>query len=51
MFHPNCVLTAANNVLDWDLPMELLPLTITNQADLLMGFDPDQIGHHAWDHT
>ncbi len=50
MIYQNCVLTAANSVLDWDLPMELLPLTITNQADFLAGIDIDAIGQHTWDY-
>jgi len=49
MFYQDALMSAATTVMDWDLPPELLPLTITNQAALLANVAPDLIGRHAWD--
>ena len=49
MTYQDCFLTAATSVLDWDLPEELLPLTITNQAAGLLGWDTERLGSPAWD--
>jgi hypothetical protein len=38
----------AHSVEDWDLPPELLPLTIANEAALLAGLDSDRMGSAAW---
>ena len=35
-------------LLDWDLPDELLPLIITNEAAQLAGLDSDRLGAPAW---
>ncbi|MGN7876650.1 hypothetical protein ACTJKJ_24095 [Roseateles sp. 22389] len=37
MTFQDCLTAAADTVLDWDLPAELLPLTISNQASMLAG--------------
>ena len=42
------ITTATSHVLDWDLPDELLPLTITNEAAALAGLDSDRLGTPAW---
>lgn len=48
MTFQDCLTAAADTVLDWDLPVELLPLTITNQASLLAGrpLDSDDFSWH-----
>ena len=48
MTFQDCLTSAADTVLDWDLPAELLPLTITNQASLLAGrpLDSDDFSWH-----
>lgn len=48
MFYQDCLLSAASTALDLDLPPELLPLTITNQAALLAGIGVDSIGSSDW---
>ncbi len=40
---------AAQHAGDDDLPAELLPLTINNQAAMLAGIDSDRMGGAAWD--
>ena len=40
---------AAQHAQDWDLPNELLPLVIANEANLLSGFEAGHMGHAAWD--
>ena len=40
---------AAQHAGDDDLPAELLPLTISNEAAMLAGFDSDSIGAPTWD--
>ena len=49
MTYQDCFMTAATNLLDWDLPVELLPLTVTNQAALLVGREAGHLGGTAWD--
>jgi len=44
----DCITIAANSALDIDLPPELLPLTIANEAALLAGLDSDRMGSAAW---
>nr|WP_316640031.1 hypothetical protein [uncultured Roseateles sp.] len=48
MFFQDCLLTAAATLLDLDLPPELLPLTITNQAAFLAGLDSECGGDLDW---
>lgn len=33
---------------DWDIPSELLPLTISSEACMLAGWDSDTVGLSAW---
>jgi hypothetical protein len=39
---------ATSHVLDWDVPANLLPLIITNEAAQLAGLDSDRLGTPAW---
>lgn len=48
MTYLDSITTATCNVLDCDIPDELLPLTITNEAAHLAGFDSDWIGATGW---
>lgn len=48
MTYFDSITIAANSALDWDLPAELLPLTITNEAAHLAGFGSDDIGATGW---
>jgi hypothetical protein len=48
MTYLDSISMAANVVLDFGLPDELLPLTITNEAAHLAGFDSDNIGATGW---
>lgn len=49
MTYQDCFAAAANDLLDWDTPAELLPLTITRHAAGLMGWEADRLGSPAWD--
>ncbi|HQS21958.1 hypothetical protein [Acidovorax sp. 39-64-12] len=49
MTYQDCVLTAATDILDRDIPIELLPLTITSHAGNLLGWEADRLGTPAWD--
>ncbi len=42
-------LCAAVSKQDWDVPNDLLPMTITNEASMLAGLDSDRMGCAAWD--
>lgn len=48
MTFQDCLTTATDTVLDWDLPETLLPLVISNQASLLAGIalDSDDFRWH-----
>ncbi len=49
MSFEEAVLSATNNVLEWGLPAELLPLTITNEAaNLLAGNGLHFNNQHFW---
>lgn len=48
MSFEEAVMTAANNVLEWGLPAELLPLTITNEAIQLTGNGPHLNDQDRW---
>ncbi|MFI8616212.1 hypothetical protein ACIGHN_11955 [Acidovorax sp. NPDC077693] len=49
MIFQDCILTAATALLDKDLPVELLPLTITSHAAGLLGWEAERLGGPAWD--
>lgn len=49
MTYQDCVLTAATAMLDRDIPVELLPLTITSYAAGLLGWEAERLGAPAWD--
>ena len=49
MTYQDCFLTVATTLLDWDIPVELLPLTITNQAASLVGWEAERRCSSAWD--
>lgn len=49
MFYQDALMCAATTVMDWDLPPELLPLTITSQAALLANLAPEAMGGPGWD--
>lgn len=48
MFYEDCLLRAVNDALDSDLPVELLPLTVTSHAGLLAGLPADHLGARHW---
>lgn len=48
MYYQDCLLSAASTVIDLDVPVELLPLTISSQAALFAGFDSDVFGDPDW---
>jgi hypothetical protein len=49
MTYIDCITLAAQHAQDSDLPDELLPLVIANQANLLAGNEAGHKGHAAWD--
>ena len=49
MSYSDCIAIATHNALEMDLPAGMMPLTITNEAALLGGFESDRIGCPAWD--
>lgn len=49
MTYQDCFLTAANAMLDQDIPVDLLPLTITSYAAGLLGWEAERLGSLAWD--
>ena len=48
MHYENCFLNAAMMVIEWHLPLPLMPLTITSQASLLAELEPEHIAG-VWD--
>lgn len=48
MFYEDCLLSAVTSALDEDLPLELLPLTVTSHAGLLAGVPADHLASSAW---
>ena len=48
MTYLDSITLATSHVLDWDLPDELLPLTITNEAAQLTRLGTDDLGTPAW---
>lgn len=49
MSYADSLTFAVQHSQDWDVPEELLPLTIRNEACLLAGLDSDRIGGAGWD--
>ncbi len=48
MTFENSIHYATQQVLDFDLPIALFPLTVANLANQLAGLDSDSIGHAHW---
>lgn len=48
MTYFDSITLATSHVLDCDIPDELLPLTITNEAAHLAGLGSDEIGATGW---
>ena len=46
--YQHCISHAIQKAFDFDTPQELLPLTITQDAHMLAGFDSDRMGCAAW---
>ena len=44
MNYIDCITFALHRAQDWDVPPELLPLTIADEAALLAGLDSDRRG-------
>lgn len=44
MSFEDCIAVAAHHISDWDVPSELLPLTLTNEAARLAHLDSDHRG-------
>lgn len=49
MSYLDCITIAAQHVQDWDLPTELMPLIIANEAARLSGHEAGHMGNSAWD--
>lgn len=49
MFFADAFSTAVANAIDWDLPLALLPLVITNQMASLSGLEAERLGCTAWE--
>ena len=46
--YADSICIAAQNAYHSDLPMDLMPLTITQDASILAGLDSDHIGYADW---
>jgi len=44
MSYADCIAHLAQHVADWDVPHELLPLTLTNEASRLAHLESDRMG-------
>jgi hypothetical protein len=44
MSFEDCIAAVAHHIADWDVPHELLPLTLTNEASRLAQLDSDRRG-------
>ncbi len=44
MSYIDAITAAAHSISDWDLPQELLPLTLTNEAARLAHLESDRMG-------
>jgi hypothetical protein len=44
MSYIDAVTEAAHRISDWDVPLELLPLTLTNEAARLAHLESDRMG-------
>jgi hypothetical protein len=49
MFYADALSTAVATAIDWDLPLALLPLIITNQMASLSGLESERLGCTAWE--
>ena len=49
MTYRDSITIAAQHAQDWDVPEELLPLTISNEAAMLCGLESDRMGCAGWD--
>lgn len=49
MFYADAFPTALANAIDWNLPIALLPLVITNQMASLSGLESERLGCTAWE--
>lgn len=49
MSYIDCIATAAHSIADWEVPDDLLPLTLTNEAARLAGLESDRMGCAAWE--
>ena len=47
--YADSICSAVQPALDSDLPIGLMPLTISQDASMLAGLDSDRIGCAAWD--
>ena len=47
--YADSICMAVQHAFDSDLPISLMPLTITQDASMLAGLDSDRIGCAAWD--
>ena len=47
--YADSICMAVQHAFDSDLPLVLMPLTITQDASMLAGLDSDRIGCAAWD--
>ena len=43
MYTQNYLINAIETVLGWDIPEDLLPLAIIDQAKLMAGFDAEEL--------
>jgi hypothetical protein len=49
MFYADAFPTALATAIDWNLPIALLPLIITNQMASLSGLESERLGCTAWE--
>lgn len=47
--YADSICIAAQYAYATDLPMDLMPITITQDASMLAGLDSDRLGCAAWD--
>lgn len=49
MSYTDCISNAIQHAFDLDIPQDLLPLTITQDACMLARLESDRMGSAAWD--
>lgn len=49
MTYIDCITIAAQHAQDWDVPVQLLPLVIGNEAALRCGHEAGHIASAGWD--